>query len=546
MKNVSMSTHVCNKNYSGSSTGMEAEIILEGFAKSLSMYGVKYTRFVGDGDSSVYRKLLEYAPYAPNKIQKIECKNHLLRNFSNNLKNEIWECRGNGKPGDPYQRNLVKSKASAFRAAVEGAIAHRAKQLTLTFQARSKELVKDLVNAPSHIFGDHLRCHERDEGYFCKGPKENEVSVIANLEKSGMLAVIQKVIDKLCTHADSLLYSYNSNSVESFNSIVAKLVGGKRINFSLKKGYETRCAGAVTQFNTKQLHTKVHRKLFNSSPCKTVEKLEKQRTSENLKKRKRFKEMSNVPKKKRRAALPNEDYGPNAGFINADIDKIKQEFIDSLKLTTDARKQLEAATKAQASCSLWRLERAKRLTASNFGRICKLKRSTSRPKTAQSLLKVLGELPALVYGRTKERIAILKLEEKLDCKIEKSGFFIDEIQPWLGASPDGLIGEDKLVEIKCPSSAYDHTPEEAVELGLLKFCHFDNHRKIKLKPQHSYMYQVQGQLHICDRKMCFFVIWTPKGMSVEQIYRDRSYWDRMSPKLEEFYKESLLPAIINA
>lgn len=42
--------------------------------------------FIGDGDSSVTKKLNELSPYGPTfQIKKIECVNHLLRNYSSKL-----------------------------------------------------------------------------------------------------------------------------------------------------------------------------------------------------------------------------------------------------------------------------------------------------------------------------------------------------------------------------------------------------------------------------------------------------------------------------
>jgi len=41
--------------------------------------------------------------------------------------------------------------------------------------------------------------------------------------------------------------------------------------------------------------------------------------------------------------------------------------------------------------------------------------------------------------------------------------FIDEFNYFIGATPYGLIDEDGLVEIKCPHSAADLTPEEGIE-----------------------------------------------------------------------------------
>ncbi|CAB3229525.1 unnamed protein product [Arctia plantaginis] len=43
--------HVCYKNYEGSSSGMEAAIICEGFMKSVEMYGLIYENVIGDGVS---------------------------------------------------------------------------------------------------------------------------------------------------------------------------------------------------------------------------------------------------------------------------------------------------------------------------------------------------------------------------------------------------------------------------------------------------------------------------------------------------------------
>lgn len=39
----------------------------------------------------------------------------------------------------------------------------------------------------------------------------------------------------------------------------------------------------------------------------------------------------------------------------------------------------------------------------------------------------------------------------------------------MAASPDGVFGENGLIEIKCPMSAYGETVEESVELKKFKF-----------------------------------------------------------------------------
>lgn len=79
-----MPEHTCFKNYEGPSTGMESTILVEGFQKSQEMHGVKYLQFVGDGDSSVFAQLREKVSYG-RQIKKIECKNHVIKNYTGAL-----------------------------------------------------------------------------------------------------------------------------------------------------------------------------------------------------------------------------------------------------------------------------------------------------------------------------------------------------------------------------------------------------------------------------------------------------------------------------
>lgn len=79
--------HVCYKNWSGTSTAMEADIIVEGFKQSLKSNNLIYSHLIGDGDSSVMKKINLAKPYGNDVIvKKVECTNHILRNYSNRLK----------------------------------------------------------------------------------------------------------------------------------------------------------------------------------------------------------------------------------------------------------------------------------------------------------------------------------------------------------------------------------------------------------------------------------------------------------------------------
>ena len=71
--------HECHKNWDGPSSSMETSIIVQAFQETESKYGLHYTKFVGDGDCSVFPSLVtEVAEYG-HAIHKIECSNHAVK-----------------------------------------------------------------------------------------------------------------------------------------------------------------------------------------------------------------------------------------------------------------------------------------------------------------------------------------------------------------------------------------------------------------------------------------------------------------------------------
>lgn len=237
---------------------------------------------------------------------------------------------------------------------------------------------------------------------------------------------------------------------------------------------------------------------------------------------------------------PDENYGnvshdPFLEMTESEIENYKRRYLEKLSLSEYQIKTLEIRTKRQNQCKEWYIERKKRLvftkinltgsiltlsfdciiihslTTSLFGKICKLREKTSRVKTVNDILfGTFTGNTATRYGIANEIVAKKQLEAQLKIKILPSGLFVDINLPFLAASPDGIIGDDSLVEIKCPSSAKELSPEEAVTIGKIKSC-LVNNRQLQLKRSDNYYYQVQGQLHISRRMYCYFCIWTPKG-----------------------------------
>lgn len=54
-----------------------------------------------------------------------------------------------------------------------------------------------------------------------------------------------------------------------------------------------------------------------------------------------------------------------------------------------------------------------------------------------------------------------------------------------------------------------------------------------LKQESNYFYQIQGQLHITERKVCYFFIYTSKWTHLEVIHIDDVFWiSKMETRLK--------------
>ena len=136
---------------------------------------------------------------------------------------------------------------------------------------------------------------------------------------------------------------------------------------------------------------------------------------------------------------------------------------------------------------------------------------TSRAKTVNDILfGTFTGNAATRYGIANEVIAKEQLEDLLKTKIQSAGLIVDKNIPFIAASPDGILDDESLVEIKCPASAKELAPEDAIQSNKIKYCSIKD-GTLYLKRNDNYYYQVQGQLHISQKTYCYFCVWTPKG-----------------------------------
>ena len=111
--------------------------------------------------------------------------------------------------------------------------------------------------------------------------------------------------------------------------------------------------------------------------------------------------------------------------------------------------------------------------------------------------------------------ARLEFEFYTGLDVQEVGFV--EYNDFIGVSPDGLIGDDGLIEIKCPN--------DSIYFKLL----LSNN----IKPE--YIAQMQMQMYVTDRQYCYFVSYNPnfeKSLYIKKINRDEEMIDKLKKGLE--------------
>jgi len=129
------------------------------------------------------------------------------------------------------------------------------------------------------------------------------------------------------------------------------------------------------------------------------------------------------------------------------------------------------------------------LTTSNFGIACRMRPTTSCAMTVKNILYPPSvDTASMRYGRKREKIAKKRLSRKIEQGYKSCELFIDYENPCLGASPDGLIDENGLIEIKCSLSAEHLTAGAVKTLPPLKGI-FDKRNPDKIN-NHQFFYQI--------------------------------------------------------
>jgi hypothetical protein len=170
---------------------------------------------------------------------------------------------------------------------------------------------------------------------------------------------------------------------------------------------------------------------------------------------------------------------------------------------------------------------------------------------------------AMDRGTLLEPEARALYEEHAGVFVQTAGFTPHPHIEWLGASPDGLVGERGCVEIKCPDNSAIHlnsliSGSDALAAALLgeedaAYTIQDaavrlpgvgtGTKKLKTVPiPAEYFPQVQGVMWVLDRDWCDYISYDPRfpphlQLYVHRVMRDDPYISNMKNEVLKFLEE---------
>jgi putative phage-type endonuclease len=183
----------------------------------------------------------------------------------------------------------------------------------------------------------------------------------------------------------------------------------------------------------------------------------------------------------------------------------------------------------------WHLMRLGKVTASRVSDVLskgKSGESASRKNYRTELLvqRLTGQPgesftnAAMEWGTATEPLARIAYEAEMGVFVDQVAFIDHPSIAQFGCSPDGLVAEDGLIEIKCGNTA----------------THID--WMLDGKPPTKHIPQMQCQMAVTGRQWCDFVSFDPRlpddlQLFVVRLERDQEYIEAMEAEVKRFLSE---------
>ena len=184
----------------------------------------------------------------------------------------------------------------------------------------------------------------------------------------------------------------------------------------------------------------------------------------------------------------------------------------------------------------WFAERLGKVTASNLHKVLSKTKTGYGAERGNYLTQLVLERitgqkaesytnASMQWGIEQEPFARAAYEAARGVMVDEVGFIQHPSIEASGASPDGLVGDDGLVEIKCPDS------KTMLEVWLSKS-----------PVEGKYNAQMQWQMACADRSWCDYVVYDPRMPAKAQLFvvrvnRDDEFIANAETEVRKFLAE---------
>ena len=211
------------------------------------------------------------------------------------------------------------------------------------------------------------------------------------------------------------------------------------------------------------------------------------------------------------------------------LDLVKKGTREMTTFTTEDRVAVQQGT------AEWHQLRLGKVTASRVADI--LARTKTGPSASRqnylielalqrttSIIQESYSNAAMEWGTQTEPQARVAYEVRTNNFVDQLAFVDHPSIDWFGCSPDGLVSDRGLVEIKCPNST--------THWEYFKFN----------RPPQKYVIQMQAQMAVTNRDWCDFISFDPRmpersQLLIVRVDRDDAFIAEMEEQIKQFLSE---------
>ncbi|XP_060586523.1 uncharacterized protein LOC132742209 [Ruditapes philippinarum] len=192
-------------------------------------------------------------------------------------------------------------------------------------------------------------------------------------------------------------------------------------------------------------------------------------------------------------------------------------------------------TKTQDS-NLWLDTRKLRVTSSRVSSLPKTQRADPNKFITNQIYPRFKGCTATRHGQKFEPVARAWFESTTNQTVAQSGIVVSEKEPYIAASPDGIIDNSTILEIKCPTRPL----KELINSGKYDVVMEAGEPKLSAKGKNGYYLQVQIAMFCTQTILCKFVLWTPDDKCIIDVPYNEQVVSNILPRIRDFYFRHIL------